>query len=62
MIDKIGKFIDIANAILQIWLYKIDKEKAKNEKIKELALEADKAINERRYDDVIAIWSRMRNI
>ncbi len=41
-------------------VYKIDAEK--REDAKQLSLEADAAIRDRRYDDVIAIWSRMRNI
>lgn len=62
MLDKIGKFLDIANALLQIWLYKITVSKEKREDVLKLAQEADKAIDERRYDDVVIIWSRMRNI
>lgn len=62
MIDKIGKFIDVAYAILSIWLYRITISEDKRKQRNEMFEEADKAINERRYDDVIVIWSRMRNV
>lgn len=62
MMDKLGKFFDVVHAILSIWLYKITLDKAKKEELDEQFKEADKAINERRYDDVLVIWSRMRNV
>lgn len=62
MIEKIGKFIDIVQAIMSIWLYKLTIDKEKRADVKEMFEEADKAISERRYDDVIIIWSRMRNV
>lgn len=62
MLDKIGKVLDIANAVLQIWLYNINKQKAKDETRETLAKEANKAIDERRFDDVVVIWNRMRII
>lgn len=60
MINKIGKFIDIIYAILSIWLYNISVAKEKREDAKKLSEEADLAIKERRYDDVVIAWNRMR--
>lgn len=60
------KWLETIGAVLQAILfimtsvYKIDAEK--REDAKKLSEEADAAIRERRYDDVIVIWSRMRNI
>jgi hypothetical protein len=62
MIDKIGKFLDIVHAVFSIWLYKITLDKEKKATLDEQFKEADKAISERRYDDVLVIWSRMRNV
>lgn len=60
MLDKIGKFLDVANVILQIWLYKLSAEKDKKDELKKLADEADLALKERRYNDAVVIWNRMR--
>lgn len=60
MLDKIGKFLDVANVILQIWLYKLSAEKDKKDELKKLSDEADLALKERRYNDAVVIWNRMR--
>lgn len=62
MIEKISKFLEIAYAILSIWLYKITIDKEKKADVKKMFDEADKAIADKRYDDVVIIWSRMRNV
>lgn len=62
MMDKLGKFFDVAYAILSIWVYRITISEDKRKQVNEMFNEADKAIDERRYDDVLVIWSRMRNI
>lgn len=56
----IEKLISIINAILFIWSWKVTVEKERHEDARKLSEEADVAIKERRYDDVIIIWNRMR--
>lgn len=60
--DKLGKFFDVVHAILSIWLYRITISEDKRKQVNEMFDKADKAIDERRYDDVLVIWSRMRNV
>ena len=60
------KWLETLGSILQAVLfilthvYKIDEEKRKD--ASELSQEADQAIRDGRFDDVIGIWSRMRNL
>lgn len=60
------KWIETLGSVLQAILfiltsvYKIEGEK--REDAKKLSQEADEAIRSGRYDDVIAIWSRMRSL
>lgn len=62
MFSKLSKFLDVANVILQIWLYKLSADKDKKDELKKLGQEADIALKERRYNDAIVIWNRMRLI
>lgn len=60
------KWLETLGAVLQAILfiltsvYKVDAEK--REDAKKLSEEVDTAIRERRFDDVVIIWSRMRNL
>lgn len=49
-------------SILFILTWRVTVDKEKKEDANKLAQEADDAIRTGRFDDVVIIWSRMRNI
>lgn len=60
------KYLEVIGAVLQAVLfilsYRYGVAKEKREDAKALSVEADQAIREGRFDDVIVIWSRMRQL